>query len=67
MKKGDVARLITGTGGGYGNPMERPVEKIVEDLRNGYITCEIAEKSYGVVVDAETFEVVKLSPERQST
>jgi N-methylhydantoinase B len=67
MKKGDVARLITGTGGGYGNPMERPVEKIVEDLRNGYITLEIAEKSYGVVVDAETFEVVKLSPERQST
>jgi N-methylhydantoinase B len=67
MKKGDVTRLITGTGGGYGNPMERPVEKIVEDLRNGYITLEIAEKSYGVVVDAETFEVVKLSPERQST
>jgi N-methylhydantoinase B len=66
MKKGDVARLITGTGGGYGNPMERPVEKIVEDLRNGYITREIAEKSYGVVVDEKTFEVVRLSPERQS-
>jgi len=66
MKKGDVARLITATGGGYGNPMERPVEKVVEDLKNGYITPEIAEKGYGVVVNPETFEVVKLSQERQS-
>lgn len=66
MKKGDVARLITATGGGYGNPMERPVEKVVEDLKNGYITPEIAEKGYGVVVNPETFEVLKLSPERKS-
>jgi len=66
MKKGDVARLITATGGGYGNPMERPVEKVVEDLKNGYITPEIAEKGYGVLVNPETFEVMKLSRERES-
>ena len=66
MKKGDVARLVTATGGGYDNPMERSVEKVVEDVKNGYITPEIAEKGYGVVIDAETFEVVKLLPERQS-
>jgi len=66
MKKGDVARLITGTGGGYGNPMERPVEKVVDDVKNGFITPEIAEKGYGVVIDDKTLEVVKLTPERQS-
>lgn len=66
MKKGDVARLITASGGGYDNPMERPVEKVVEDVKNGYITPEIAEKGYGVVIDAETFEVKKLLPGRQS-
>ena len=66
MKKGDVARLVTATGGGYDNAMERSVEKVVEDVKNGYITPEIAEKGYGVVIDAETFEVVKLLPGRQS-
>lgn len=66
MKKGDVARLITATGGGYDNPMGRPVEKVVEDVKNGYITPEIAEKGYGVVIDAETLEVKKLLPVRQS-
>jgi N-methylhydantoinase B len=66
MKKGDVARLITATGGGYDNPMERPVEKVVEDVKNGYITPEIAKKGYGVVIDAETLKVKKLLPGRQS-
>jgi N-methylhydantoinase B len=66
MKKGDVARLITATGGGYDNPMERPVEKVVEDVKNGYITPEIAKKGYGVVIDAETHKVKKLLPGRQS-
>jgi N-methylhydantoinase B len=67
MKKGDVARLITGTGGGYGDPMDRPGEKVVQDLKNGYITPEIAEKAYGVVVDPDSFKVVKLSPKRKSS
>ena len=54
MKKGDVARLITGTGGGYGDPKERPLAQIAADLENGYITPEIAERHYGVQVDRET-------------
>jgi N-methylhydantoinase B len=64
MKKGDVAWLVTGTGGGYGDPVERPVEEVVEDLRNGMITPEIAARGYGVSVDPDTFDVKKLSSER---
>ncbi len=64
MKKGDVASLITGTGGGHGDPMKRPVEMVIADLKNGYITPETAEKGYGVTVNPETFEVEKLAPER---
>ncbi|HEX9897632.1 MAG TPA: hydantoinase B/oxoprolinase family protein, partial [Candidatus Methylomirabilis sp.] len=60
MKQGDVARLITGSGGGYGNPLERPVEKIQEDLKNAYITPEQAEKDYGVSLDPVSGEVVEL-------
>jgi N-methylhydantoinase B len=57
MKQGDVARLITGSGGGYGNPLERPVEKIQEDVKNAYITPAQAEKDYGVSLDPASLQV----------
>lgn len=60
LKKGDVARLVTATGGGYGDPLRRPVEKVVEDVRNGYITAEMASSLYGVVVDPDTLNVISL-------
>ena len=60
LKKGDVARLITGTGGGYGDPLERPVEMVQSDVRDGYVTLEQAERLYGVVLNLETLEVEKL-------
>jgi N-methylhydantoinase B len=57
LKKGEVARLVTGTGGGWGDPKERAVEEVVEDVKDGYVTLEQAERDYGVVVDPETYEV----------
>jgi N-methylhydantoinase B len=60
MKQGDVARLITGSGGGYGNPLERPVEKVQEDVKNAYITLEQAKKEYGVSLDPASLEVREL-------
>ncbi len=33
LKRGDVARMITGVGGGYGDPHERPVAEVLEDLQ----------------------------------
>ncbi|HZS92241.1 MAG TPA: hydantoinase B/oxoprolinase family protein [Chloroflexota bacterium] len=48
LKKGEVVRLHTGTGGGYGPPRNRPREKVVQDLRDGYITPEQAARDYGV-------------------
>jgi N-methylhydantoinase B len=64
LKKGDVARLITATGGGWGNPYERPVEAVQEDVKHGYITVEMAEKDYGVIVDANTLEITGITRER---
>jgi N-methylhydantoinase B len=57
LAKGDVARLVTGTGGGWGDPHERPVEDVVEDVLDGYITLEQAERDYGVVLDPRSHEV----------
>ncbi|SHT17030.1 N-methylhydantoinase [Mycobacteroides abscessus subsp. abscessus] len=64
LNKNEVVRLVTATGGGYGNPLKRPVEKVVSDVKNEYITVEQAKNDYGVIIDASTLEVVQLCPER---
>ena len=57
VKAGDAFRLRSGGGGGYGSPLSRPVEDVRNDVRQGYVSAEDAADHYGVVVDAETFEV----------
>jgi N-methylhydantoinase B len=47
LEKGDVVRLITATGGGWGDPAERPRALVEADLRAGMITPEIAATYYG--------------------
>ena len=54
LKAGAVVRLEQSGGAGYGNPFERPVELVLEDLQNGYISPESAAAEYGVVVDPRT-------------
>ena len=45
-------------GGGYGNPLERPIDRVVWDVRNGRVSLEGARRDYGVVSkDGETREV----------
>jgi len=48
VNKGEVVRLMTGTGGGYGDPKKRPAKKVQEDIKNGYITSAQALKFYGL-------------------
>ena len=53
LKRGDVVRIITGTGGGFGDAMERPLAAIETDLKNEYITCEQAVNQYGIQLNGE--------------
>lgn len=48
MNTGDVIRVITGNGGGLGDPRERDRALVEEDIRNGLITPERAREVYGV-------------------
>jgi N-methylhydantoinase B len=57
LKAGDAFKICSGGGGGYGNPLERPVAEVAEDVRQGYVSVAAAAELYGVVLDAETFEV----------
>ncbi len=38
-------------GGGYGDPTERPVEWVLDDVIDGVVSPEAARERYGVVVE----------------
>jgi N-methylhydantoinase B len=48
VNEGDVIRIHTANGGGYGDPRRRPRERVLADLRNGYVTEETARAVYGL-------------------
>lgn len=66
MNTNDVVRLVTATGGGYGDPYKRPAEKVAMDAKNEYITVAQAEADYGVILDPETFAVIGLTEARRN-
>lgn len=47
VNTGDVIRIMTANGGGFGDPADRPEAEIARDLRNGYLTPERAAEVYG--------------------
>ena len=57
IKAGDAFRLRSGGGGGYGSPLDRPVEAVRNDVRQGYVSVHEAAVFYGVVIDSDTFKV----------
>ena len=51
MQKGDLIRLKTGGGGGYGDPLRRDPARVMMDVLDGYVTPEQAKSDYEVTVD----------------
>jgi len=50
LKAGDALILRTGGGGGFGSPLERPAEVLANDVRQGYVSAEVAQGAYGAVM-----------------
>ena len=64
LKPGDAYRIRSGGGGGYGDPHQRPADLVAEDVRQGYVSVEVAREHYGVVVDPETFALDTAATQR---
>lgn len=47
---GDIVTIMTPGGGGFGDPLKRPEEKVLEDVLFGYVSEESALEDYGVVI-----------------
>lgn len=56
-RKGEVAEFYSAGGGGYGDPYERPIEAVLEDVSAGLLSVEKACQDYGVVISPQSLTV----------
>jgi 5-oxoprolinase (ATP-hydrolysing) len=51
LAAGDALEITTPSSGGYGDPLDRDPELVLEDVLDGITSAERAERDYGVVLD----------------
>ncbi len=67
VKLGDRIDLWSGGGGGFGDPSKRDPLKVLEDVKDGYVTIEGARRDYGVVVREIDWEALEFEVDTQAT
>ena len=65
IEYGTVFRHELAGGGGWGDPLERDVDKVLVDVRNELVSPEAAQADYGVVVDTANWSVDRTATEAQ--
>ena len=65
LKDGDVFRLDTPGGGGYGDPWTRDPARVLDDVREGVVSPEAAEREYGVAIDRKSDTVDQTATARR--
>ena len=63
VEAGDVMAFYGPSGGGYGDPLDRSAEKVLEDVLDGFYTADAARSTFGVVVDLEAERVDEAATE----
>jgi N-methylhydantoinase B len=51
LRRGATYRAVLAGGGGWGDPLDRDPEAVLDDVRNEKVSSEAARADYGVVVD----------------
>jgi N-methylhydantoinase B len=54
LAKNDLLSIRSGGGGGFGSPLERDPERVLEDVLEELVSIEAARELYGVVFDETT-------------
>jgi N-methylhydantoinase B len=52
LHPGEIVRLETPGGGGLGDPLQRDPQRVLNDVRNGYVTQQKAREVYRVAMDS---------------
>ena len=53
---GDLVRIYTAGGGGWGDPLEREIPLVEKDVHGGFVSLDSARSEYGVVIEPETLK-----------
>ena len=56
LRKGDLVRIVTPGGGGWGAPADRPAEDVLSDVLDGFVSEEAATRDYGVVLAGDAVD-----------
>lgn len=67
LVRGDVLRVITCGGGGYGNPFERNPQRVLDDVLDGFVTPQAACADYGVILGPDGRSVDEAATARERT
>ncbi len=54
IPRGTRWRQVAGGGGGYGDPLRRPIDRVEQEVRYGVLSKEAARDKYGVTIDPLT-------------
>jgi N-methylhydantoinase B len=52
LKRGDIVRIESAGGGGYGDPLYRDPARVAHDVNLGYLSADDALKRYGVAISS---------------
>lgn len=64
LNTGDMVSLRMPGAGGYGDPLERELEAVLSDVRDGKVSIQSAREDYQVVIDRTTLRVDEAATER---
>jgi N-methylhydantoinase B len=67
LRRGDLFRLETCGGGGWGDPLGRDAERVRDDVARGFVTVAGALADYGVSLDPATLAIDKRATEEERT
>jgi N-methylhydantoinase B len=65
LKHGDLLRLMTCGGGGWGDPFTRDPLLVQLDVARGFVSIQGALEDYGVVLDQLSLEIDKVATEKR--
>ena len=64
LNPGDVVGIVSSGGGGWGSPLDRKPEKVLTDVRRGFVSEAAAKAEYGVVIKDGEFDPEATERER---
>jgi N-methylhydantoinase B len=67
LVEADVVVMESSGGGGFGDPLERDLERIAADLAEGVVSSGVAERVYGVVLRGDRIDPVGTADRRERT